>query len=206
MRLFKAKKLLEGPQVLARGSTASPSAPVLSPISEPANASAYNDIIVLPGSAAPANSKFDSELPSLLSEVVEVLGGCNSPATSVADTPAPDAPGSGQLDTPDSNQTLPPADPMAPVASMGTDNVCSINNASSAESPHIRNQSVEARLMRDQRRPRTPSPPGTGQHGQPTATIGRNGIAHLTKGGARKEGSSFRSSLNPRGVIGESHI
>ncbi|XP_040161925.1 serine-rich adhesin for platelets isoform X2 [Anopheles arabiensis] len=187
MRLFKAKKLLEGPQVLARGSSASPAAPALSPI-EPANASAYNDILVLPGSAAPANSKFDSELPSLLSEVVEVIGGCNSPATSVADTPAPDAPGSGQLDTPDCNQTLPPADPMAPVASMATDNVCSINNASSAESPHVRNQGVETRLMRDQRRPRTPSPPDTGQHGQPTATIGRNGIV-FTWG--RKMGKKF---------------
>ncbi|XP_053657875.1 uncharacterized protein LOC128706956 [Anopheles marshallii] len=181
MRLFKAKKLLDGPQALARGS-ASP-VPVLLP-TEAANNATYNDIIVLAGSApqsAQSNallllgtaSKYEPELPSLVCEEVS-----EGPETSsiFPITPLTDATAASNVSVPsDGNQ--PPTDPpMAPIPhAASTDNVCSINNASSAELSHVRNQGVEARLMREHLRPRTP-PPG---HGQPTATIARNGIGTL---------------------------
>uniref|UniRef100_A0A182M3M7 Uncharacterized protein n=1 Tax=Anopheles culicifacies TaxID=139723 RepID=A0A182M3M7_9DIPT len=176
MRLFKAKKLLDGPQALARGS-ASP-VPVLSP-AEAANNATYNDIIVLAGStpqSAQTNaallllggSKFEPELP----EEGPIAGPTETPPIypCVTDAVVPSV-----FNSPNESNQHPVEPPMAPIPhAASTDNVCSINNASSTESSHVRNQGVEARLMRDQLRPRTP-PPGTG-HCQPTATIARNGI------------------------------
>uniref|UniRef100_A0A4Y0BIW7 PDZ domain-containing protein n=1 Tax=Anopheles funestus TaxID=62324 RepID=A0A4Y0BIW7_ANOFN len=191
MRLFKAKKLLDGPQALARGGSSSP-VPVLSP-AEVANNATYNEIIVLASSAPQsaqsntllllgAASKFETELPSLVGE--EVSGG---QIETLSPFPVTDATAAGSIFVPsDGNQTTTDP-PMAPIPhAASTDNVCSINNASSAESSHVRNQGVEVRLMRDQLRPRTP-PPGTG-YGQPTATIARNGIV-FTWG--RKMGKKF---------------
>ncbi|XP_050080067.1 serine-rich adhesin for platelets [Anopheles maculipalpis] len=168
MRLFKAKKLLEGPQVLARGGAVSPA--------EATNNATYNDIIVLASSGTPQSAKFESDLPSLVSEEVST----GTEAHTASD--APSVPTLNAFAPPDNNQH--PIDlptPMAPIPHAGsTDNVvCSINNASSAESSHVRNQGVEALLMREHLRPRTPPPGSQLVHGQPNATIGRNGIGTL---------------------------
>uniref|UniRef100_A0A182T1Y0 Uncharacterized protein n=1 Tax=Anopheles maculatus TaxID=74869 RepID=A0A182T1Y0_9DIPT len=162
MRLFKAKKLLEGPQVLARGGATASSTEATY------DNATYNDIIVLAGSTTSQSAKFEPDLPSLVSEEVETHAGTDA-------TTAP--PVSSAFVSPDCNQHL--TEPsMAPIPhASSTDNVvCSINNTSTPESPHVRNQGVEARLMRDHLRPRTPPPGSQLGHGQPNATIGRNGI------------------------------
>uniref|UniRef100_A0A182QUR9 Uncharacterized protein n=1 Tax=Anopheles farauti TaxID=69004 RepID=A0A182QUR9_9DIPT len=182
MRLFKAKKLLDGPQVLARGGT-----PTLSPADSAVTANSaagYNDIIGLTGSAGTqaqsqsATGKYDGELPSLLTT--------NDELTTCSDTPT-DAPVATVSLLHDCNQH-PSAEEsttvMAPAPSPSTgptDTVCSINNASVGEPSHVRNQAAgdaSTRLIRDHLRPRTP-PLEPSINGHIPAAIGRNGIGTL---------------------------